>query len=133
MLKETCIYVRTAVKAPTHTKPTAAQCDQEAVNRNPRDNRRNRSVRPDRRPYAYRCRGGTRTPFMAKASTSAATAFGDGVESAHAGLELHRNTTGSSFAGTPIAVQPAGTSLITNELAAIVASSPMVTAPMMLA
>jgi hypothetical protein len=54
-------------------------------------------------------------------------------EGVHAGLQLHRNITGSSFAGTPMAVQPAGTSLTTNELAAIVASSPIVTAPMMLA
>jgi hypothetical protein len=55
------------------------------------------------------------------------------AEGADAGLELHRNITGRIFAGTPIAVQPAGTSLITNELAATVASSPIVTAPMMLA
>jgi hypothetical protein len=45
MLKETCIYVRTAVKAPMDTKTTAAQCDQEADNRNPHDNRRNRRGR----------------------------------------------------------------------------------------
>jgi hypothetical protein len=55
------------------------------------------------------------------------------AEGTQAGLELHRNIAGRIFAGTPIAVQPAGTSLITNELAAIVASSPIVTAPMMLA
>jgi len=55
------------------------------------------------------------------------------AEGTHAGLELLRNITGRSFAGTPIAVRPAGTSLITNELAATVASSPIVTAPMMLA
>jgi hypothetical protein len=54
------------------------------------------------------------------------------AKGADGGLELHRNINGRIFAGTPIAVQPAGTSLITNELAATVASSPMVTAPMML-
>src|SRR3954469_684656 len=52
---------------------------------------------------------------------------------ADGGLELHRKITGRIFAGTPIAVQPAGTSLMTNELAATVASSPMVTAPIILA
>jgi hypothetical protein len=40
------------------------------------------------------------------------------TEGAHAELELHRNITGRIFAGTPIAGQLAGTSLITNELAA---------------
>lgn len=55
------------------------------------------------------------------------------VEGAHAGLELHRNITGRIVAGTPIAVQPAGTLLITSELAATVASSPIVTAPITLA
>jgi hypothetical protein len=55
------------------------------------------------------------------------------AEGTDAGLSLHRNITGRIFAGTPMAVQPAGTSLMTNELAATVASSPIVTAPMMLA
>jgi hypothetical protein len=45
----------------------------------------------------------------------------------------HRgDTSGSIFAGTPIAVKPAGTSLITREFAAIIAPSPIVTLPMML-
>src|SRR5579872_3694467 len=48
------------------------------------------------------------------------------------GLGLRRNITGRLFAGTPIAVQPAGTLLMTNELAATVALSPIVTAPMIL-
>jgi hypothetical protein len=71
-------------------------------------------------------RGWLRGPYADVRSSGSA-------EGAHAGLELHRNITGRSFAGTPIAVQPAGTSLITNELAATIASSPIVTAPMMLA
>jgi hypothetical protein len=58
----------------------------------------------------------------------------DGVaEGANSGLGQCGNITGKTFAGTPIAVQPAGTSLITNEFAEIVAPLPTVTAPMMLA
>jgi hypothetical protein len=49
------------------------------------------------------------------------------------GAVYHRDAIfGSIFAGTPIAVDPAGTSLITREFAAIIAPSPTVTAPIML-
>ncbi len=48
------------------------------------------------------------------------------------GLPGRGDIPGSIFAGTPIAVKPAGTLSITREFAAIIAPSPTVTAPMIL-
>ena len=47
-------------------------------------------------------------------------------------LQYRGDISGSILAGTPIAAKPAGTLVITREFAAIIAPSPMVTAPMML-
>jgi hypothetical protein len=57
-------------------------------------------------------------------SRSAVKAFG--------GHHQRADISGSIFAGTPMAVKPAGTLLITREFAAIIAPSPIFTAPMIL-